>query len=156
MEDMLPSNLKKLALERVDGSEHRLRALEELGLFKEELVDKRDSPLETITHYLGAKLSFTEREKDVIIMRHEVGIEWPNQVKEKRSIDLVVYGEGDGGVTAMAKCVGYPAAIAAKMLLEGEIQKTGCVVPMTLEIYHPMLKRLAEEGIKAVEKSEME
>lgn len=49
--------------------------------------------------------------------------------------------------------MGYPAAIATKMLLDGEIQRKGMVLPFTQDIYRPMLKRLKAEGIIAEEKS---
>ena len=55
--------------------------------------------------------------------------------------------------TAMAKCVGYPAGIAAKMVLDKEIQKKGMVYPFSKDIYKPMLMRLDSEGIRAKEKS---
>ena len=32
-----------------------------------------------------------------------------------------------------------------------EIQKKGCIMPFSPEIYHPMLKRLAQENIVASE-----
>ena len=55
--------------------------------------------------------------------------------------------------TAMAKCVGFPAGIAAKMVLDKEIQKNGMVYPFSADIYKPMLMRLDNEGIRAKEKS---
>ena len=55
--------------------------------------------------------------------------------------------------TAMAKCVGFPAGIAAKMVLDKEIQRTGMVYPFSADIYKPMLMRLDNEGIRAKEKS---
>ncbi len=55
--------------------------------------------------------------------------------------------------TAMAKCVGFPTGIAAKMVLDKEIQKRGMVYPFTADIYKPMLIRLGNEGIHATEKS---
>ena len=55
--------------------------------------------------------------------------------------------------TAMAKCVGFPAGIAAKMVLDKEIQKRGMVYPFSADIYKPMLMRLDNEGIRAKEKS---
>jgi len=64
----------------------------------------------------------------------------------------VEYGD-PSGYTAMAKTVGYPCAIATKMVLDGEIQKTGMVLPFSQDIYKPMLHRLREEGITATEKS---
>lgn len=55
-------------------------------------------------------------------------------LQETREITLVVYGEPNG-YTAMAKTVGYPAAIGTKMLLDKEIQRKGMVVPLTKDIY---------------------
>lgn len=37
-------------------------------------------------------------------------------------------------------------------LFTGEIQRKGVVVPLTLDIYQPILSRLAQEGIKATER----
>merc|ERR1719354_1125224 len=39
------------------------------------------------------------------------------------------------------------------MVMDGEIQKTGMVLPFTQDIYRPILKRLRDEGIKDTEKS---
>lgn len=47
-----------------------------------------------------------------------MGIAWPDNRKEIRGINLVVYGDINGH-SAMAKTVGYPAAIASKMILDG-------------------------------------
>jgi len=149
---ILLSNLKNLILEKVGGLESRVLAIEQLGLLNEEQVYKCGSPLETMTYYLSKKLAFTPNERDIVIMRHDIGIEWSTGEKEIRNIDLVVYGD-PAGYSAMAKCVGYPCGIASKMVLAGEIQAKGMVVPMSPEIYHPMLKRLHDEGISAVERS---
>ena len=43
------------------------------------------------------------------------------------------YGEPTG-YTAMAKTVGYPAAIATKMVLDGEIQKVVSMCHALLEV----------------------
>lgn len=150
-DDILLSNLKNMILERV-GSYKRLQALEKLGFLDDEPVDKHGTPLDTVSHFLSNKLAFNEGERDLVIMRHNIGIEWPNGQLEERNIDLVVYGDPDGN-SAMAKCVGYPTAIAAKMILEGEIQQRGIVVPTAPEMYIPMLKRLKNEDITATERS---
>ncbi|KAJ8965272.1 hypothetical protein NQ314_004235 [Rhamnusium bicolor] len=57
-------------------------------------------------------------ERDIIILRHDIGILWPDNRKETRGINFVVYGDSNGH-SAMAKTVGYPAAIATKMILDG-------------------------------------
>ena len=59
-------------------------------------------------------------ERDLVILRHEVLILWPDGRRELRGINLVEYGEINGH-SAMAKAVGFPAAIAAKMILDGNV-----------------------------------
>ena len=83
-------------------------------------------------------------------------------VQEKRTITLVEYGEPNG-LSAMAKTVGIPAGIAAKLILEGtyvaiqmvticmyvstrwlagKIKHKGIVLPLTKDIYQPILEEL--------------
>lgn len=58
-------------------------------------------------------------ERDMIIMRNDVGLRHPTGELETKHISLVVYGD-PSGFSAMAKTVGYPAAIAARMVLDGQ------------------------------------
>lgn len=83
-----------------------------------------------------------------MILRHTFVVRWPDQTREEKGIDFVVYGkpESVGGNSAMALTVGYPAAIATKMILDGEIQERGVVLPFAKDIYMPMLSRLRAEG----------
>lgn len=101
------------------NSEARVNAIEDLGLLKEDLVLKLNTPLDTLTHYLSKKLTYQTNERDLIVLRHDVGIVWPDNKKEERGINLVIYGDSKGH-SAMARTVGYPAALAAKMILDGE------------------------------------
>lgn len=48
-------------------------------------------------------------------------IVWPGGQRERRNITMVEYGDGQG-TTAMARTVGLPAAIAAKMVLDGKLK----------------------------------
>lgn len=100
-------------------------------------------------------------------MHHEINYKWPNGKDETRTIDFIQYGDVNG-YTAMAKTVGLPCAIAAKMVLESketaiylkidlslfkknyiveEIQTPGMVLPLSRDIYKPMLNRLNAEGL---------
>lgn len=114
-------NLKSKISEKT-GCEYAVKVLEELGLLEDILVAKCGTPLDTLTHYLSNTLTFGKDERDIIILRHEIGIAWPDDKKEIRGINLVVYG--DSTHSAMAKTVGYPAAIAAKMILDGKVTCT--------------------------------
>lgn len=55
----------------------------------------------------------------MIILRNDVGLRHPTGELETKHISLVVYGDPTG-FSAMAKTVGYPAAIAARMVLDGK------------------------------------
>ena len=48
----------------------------------------------------------------------------------------------------MAKTVGLPLGIAAKLILNGTIKLTGLHIPTKKEIYEPVLKELEGNGIK--------
>jgi saccharopine dehydrogenase (NADP+, L-glutamate forming) len=50
--------------------------------------------------------------------------------------------------TAMAKTVGLPLGIAAKLILNGEIKLNGLYIPTVKEIYEPVLKELEALEIK--------
>ncbi|XP_054016004.1 alpha-aminoadipic semialdehyde synthase, mitochondrial [Hylaeus anthracinus] len=144
-------NLKRKLAEMLNSDE-AVQAIEDLGLLKEDLVMKMNTPLDTLTYYLSKKLCYEESERDLVILRHDIGILWPDNRREKRGINLVLYGDVKGH-SAMARTVGYPAAIAVKMILDGEIQQRGVVLPFTADIYRPLLNRLKAEGIEFFETS---
>uniref|UniRef100_A0A8C2H418 Aminoadipate-semialdehyde synthase n=1 Tax=Cyprinus carpio TaxID=7962 RepID=A0A8C2H418_CYPCA len=123
-----------------------------LGMLSEEPVPHAETILAAVAKHLEAKLSFAKGERDMVIMRNDVGIRHPTGELETKHISLVVYGDPNG-YSAMAKTVGYPAAIATRMVLNGELTTKGLVVPMTKSIYSPVLKRLQEEGLRYITKS---
>jgi len=86
-----------------------------------------------------------ETDKDMIVMLHEFEYELNNQKYFLRS-QLVVKGE-NALRTAMAKTVGLPLGIAAKLILENKISLQGLHIPIVPEIYEPVLRELALEGI---------
>lgn len=151
--DMFIDTLKDVICQHADNDETVVHTLEDLDLFDSDLiVDKRSSPLDTLSCYLAQKLAYAPGERDVLIMRHDVGVKWPDQSEETRHVDFVIYGT-PFQYSAMAATVGFPTAIAAKMVLEGEIQEKGMVLPLTQDIYRPIIKRLEAEQLTAREYS---
>merc|ERR1712025_725356 len=144
-------NLRDILMDRLE-SEKIITTIENLGLMSELPIKKKSSPIDTLSHHLNERLLYGKGERDMILMRHEVTIKWPDNRRELKGINMIEYGDPTG-YTAMAKTVGYPCAIATKMVLDEEIQKTGMVLPFSQDIYKPMLTRLREEGIVATEKS---
>lgn len=94
---------------------------------------------------LQQKLKLFSHDKDMIVMLHEIGFE-TQSVTQKISSLLVVKGE-DSKRTAMAKTVGLPLGIAAKLVLEDKISLSGLHIPILPEIYKPVLAELKKEGI---------
>ncbi|TMS06000.1 Alpha-aminoadipic semialdehyde synthase, mitochondrial [Larimichthys crocea] len=138
--------------ERIGKDDFEMNNLRWFGMLSDESVPHADSVLASLAKHLEAKLSFDKGERDMIILRNDVGLRHPTGELETKHISLVVCGDPNG-FSAMAKTVGYPAAIAARMVLDGEITTKGLVVPMTKEVYGPALTRLKEEGLYFISKS---
>ncbi|NWS98178.1 AASS protein, partial [Mionectes macconnelli] len=138
--------LKEAVFSKLEKDKSQLEAVEWLGLLGDEPVPVADSIVGALAKHMEMKLPFGTGERDMIIMRNEIGLRHPSGHLEDKFIDLVVYGDNKGH-SAMAKTVGYPTAIAAKMVLDGEITAKGMVIPLTKNVYGPILERVRAEGI---------
>ncbi len=117
---------------------------------KETIINKGlCSAADVLQLVLEKKLALQPHDKDMIVMKHEIAYELEGKVYEVESC-LVVKGE-DSVHTAMAKTVGLPLGIAAKLILNGTIKKTGLLIPVTNDIYEPVLAELAKNGIEFTE-----
>jgi saccharopine dehydrogenase-like NADP-dependent oxidoreductase len=94
---------------------------------------------------LENKLALQSTDHDLIIMLHEIEFE-KQGVKYKSTSSLKIIGDDDKH-TAMAKTVGLPLGIAAKKILNGELNLTGLRIPVDKEIYEIILPELEEKGI---------
>jgi len=95
------------------------------------------------------KLVMQPQDKDMIVMLHEIEYKKESTNYKVQSY-LKVIGE-DSLRTAMAKTVGLPLGIAAKLILNGTIKLTGLQIPAAKEIYEPVLKELEQYNIKFTE-----
>jgi saccharopine dehydrogenase-like NADP-dependent oxidoreductase len=127
--------------------------LEWAGIFSGEKIKLTEaSPAQILQDLLERKWLLKPGDKDMIVMQHR--FEYALNGKKHRIISsLVVKGE-DEIHTAMAKTVGLPAAIAVKRILSGELNRTGVCVPVTADIYEPVLKELESFGVKFSEREE--
>ncbi|XP_075414728.1 alpha-aminoadipic semialdehyde synthase, mitochondrial isoform X1 [Tenrec ecaudatus] len=138
--------LKEAVHQKLGGDQIQLEAIEGLGLLGDEHVPRAESIVDALSKHLAMKLSYGPGERDMIVMRDSFGIRHPSGHLENKTLDLVVYGDING-FSAMAKTVGLPTAMAAKMLLDGEIQAKGLIGPFSKAIYEPILKRIQAEGV---------
>ncbi len=125
--------------------------LEWLGIFETTKIPlKNATPAQILQYILEQKWSLKKDDKDMIVMWHKFIYSLNGEEKELHS-SMVVKGE-DSIRTAMAKTVGYPVAIAAKMILNGKINTPGVHIPIMKEIYEPVLMELKNFGINFSEK----
>jgi len=123
-----------------------LKQLFYLGLNDEILINKGlCSAADVLQFILETKLALQPNDKDMIVMLHEIEYEL-NDKKSNIKSTLIVKGE-DNVHTAMAKTVGLPLGIAAKLILEEKIKATGLHLPVLPLVYHPVLKELQQHGI---------
>ncbi len=121
-----------------------------LGLFSDEpLPLEHGAPLDVLAARMLAKMRYEEGERDMLVMHHEFIARYPGRQEEITST-MVDYGI-PGGDSSMARSVGLPAAIASRLVLEGKITRKGVVVPVTPDIYEPVLAELDDMGIQLEE-----
>lgn len=121
-----------------------------LSLRSSEIIPIKISSSALLLQYiLEKKLVMKPDDKDMIIMLHEIIYTINGETKEKKSC-LIVKGENQLH-TAMAKTVGLPLGIAAKLILENKITIKGLHIPVVPEIYEPVLMELELNGIRFIE-----
>lgn len=118
---------------------------------EEKLPEQVSGSASLLQDLLEKNLVMRHEDKDMIIMLHEIEFVIKEKKKELKSC-LIVKGD-DNIHTAMAKTVGLPLGITAKLILEGKINLTGLHIPVVAEIYKPVLAELELNGIKFKEES---
>lgn len=125
-----------------------------LGFFSKELVPmNQGTPAQILQRILEKSWTLDPTDTDMIVMRHVVAVKTAEGIKQINS-SLVCKGE-DSEHTAMAKTVGLPLAIAVDQFLDGKIQARGLHIPISAEIYEPILDKLADAGIVFSEREEV-
>ena len=119
----------------------------ELDLFSKTAISglKNATPAQMLEKILADKWTLQPNDKDMIVMYHKFGYEI-NGVEKQIDSTMVCLGD-DQTYTAMAKTVGLPVAIAALKILNGEITTAGVQLPISKEVYEPILKELKEYGV---------
>jgi saccharopine dehydrogenase-like NADP-dependent oxidoreductase len=111
---------------------------------------KNATPAQILEKILSDSWTLAPEDKDMIVMYHKIGYSLNN---ENKQIDSTMICIGDDQTyTAMAKTVGLPVAIAALKILKGIISTPGVQMPISEEVYLPILKELEENGIVFHEK----
>lgn len=109
------------------------------------------SPREFLRRHLEPRLQYGPGERDLAYLRVEV----IGRRQGKRSavrLELLDYRDLRTGLLAMNRLVGYPASIAAQMVLDGRISRRGVCRPASDIPSEAFLSELSAEGIRFTER----
>ncbi|KAK3717257.1 saccharopine dehydrogenase (NADP+, L-glutamate-forming) [Vermiconidia calcicola] len=155
-EDLSEAVNSKKKFNSTEGKERIIAGLRWVGLFSDEQIEPKGTPLDCLCATLQEKMKYEKGERDFIMLQHKFAIEHADGSKETRTSTLVDYGdpEGSGGYSVMARLVGVPCAVAVLMVLNGEIKDKGILAPVTPELAEPIRLKLKDEyGIDLKEKT---
>ena len=132
---------------KIDQDDLMWDKLEELDLFNEQktIGIANATPAQGLQKILMDKWTLEPDDKDMIVMYHKFGYSIDG-VKKQIDSHMVLVGQ-DQTVTAMAKTVGLPVAMAALKILNGTINTPGVQLPISAEVYEPILKELEDYGV---------
>jgi saccharopine dehydrogenase (NAD+, L-glutamate forming) len=137
---------------KIDQDDLMWDKLLELDIFNKEkkIGIPNATPAKALQKILMDKWTLDEDDKDMIVMYHKIGYEL-NGKQYQIDSNMVAMGD-DQTYTAMAKTVGLPVAIAAIKILNEEITTPGVQIPLSKEVYEPILDELEHFGIMFKEK----
>jgi saccharopine dehydrogenase-like NADP-dependent oxidoreductase len=123
-----------------------------LGLFGEDKIGGNvKTPADVLIKILNEKMPLPAGARDMVALIHEIEAFYPKENKREKIISTFVeYGEPNG-FTAIAKTVGLPAAISAKLILTDNLPITGCQIPTHPMIYTKVMEELKALGLQFVE-----
>jgi saccharopine dehydrogenase (NADP+, L-glutamate forming) len=124
--------------------------IEWLGFFSDELIGlKNATPAQIMQKVLVDKWSMTSQDRDLLVMQHQFIFKLAGE--KYKIISSMTYEGTDNMRTAMAYTVGLPLGIATKLLALGKISPLGVTLPLSENIYNPILDELAQHGINFTE-----
>lgn len=131
----------------IEQDDEQWDMLVELDIFNPDKIVglKEATPAQILEKILAESWKLAPEDKDMIVMYHKFGYEING---EKKQIDakMVTIGE-DQTYTAMAKTVGLPVGIVSLQILTGKIKTPGVQLPISKEVYEPVLAELEQQGI---------
>lgn len=128
-----------------------IEILEWLGVFDDSIINKGTiSSADILLNLLLEKWEMAPEDKDMVVMQHEVEYLHKGD-KIKMTSTMVIEGESRDH-SAMAKTVGLPMAVLAKLVLTNKIvTPKGVLIPSMPSVYRPVLTELKHHGIEFIE-----
>ncbi|MBK8044007.1 MAG: saccharopine dehydrogenase NADP-binding domain-containing protein [Haliscomenobacter sp.] len=124
-----------------------LHKLEWLGLFRKKKIRLPNAtPALILEHLIREKWQLKPKDQDMVIMHHEIEYVDANQ-KPMIHLSTMQLKGNHAEDTAMAQTVGLPMGIFVRLVMEEKITSRGVQIPVSKEVYEPVLKELEEFGI---------
>lgn len=128
-----------------------IQKIEALDLLSHEakISLKNASPADILEHILIEKWKLEAEDVDMVVMQHK--IEYVLNGVHHRLVSSMVDKGKDTLNTAISRTVGLPAAIGAKLILQDKVSLRGVQIPISKELYDPILEELESFNIRFVE-----
>jgi saccharopine dehydrogenase-like NADP-dependent oxidoreductase len=121
-----------------------------LGFLGDEQIPlKNATPAEILEWVLMNKWVFKQDDTDMVVMQHQLEYEVAG-VRHKLVSSMLDKGLNEYD-TSIARTVGLPAAMAARLILKGRIETYGVILPISRDIFQPILLELKQYGIQFTE-----
>jgi len=138
---------------RYPGLAEKMRMLRETGFFSDTPIEVggiKVKPLDLTSKLLFSKWKLKEDEEELTVMRIIV----QGKKEEKRlcyTYDLLDYYDKKEKATSMSRTTGFPCAIMARLVAQGEFQYSGVCPPEYIgresKVYQKVMKELEKRNV---------
>ncbi len=154
VEALIPAHIEGISIREklcklcaIDANDKSMEMIAYTGIFENQKTGmKHATPAQILQQVLEKKWVLKSDDKDMIVMQHQ--FEYTISGQQGKIVSSLVVKGSDTTQTAMAKTVGLPLGIAARMILHGKISLKGVQIPVHKEIYAPILNELSGCGVK--------
>jgi len=146
------SSMKEKTL-RYPGYAEKMRMFRETGFFSDTAIEVggvKVKPIDVTSKLLFSKWELKEGEGEFTVMRIIV----QGKKEEKRlcyTYDLLDYYDKNAKATSMSRATGFPCAIMARLIAQGEFQYPGVCPPEYIgrehKIYQKVIKELEKRNV---------
>jgi saccharopine dehydrogenase (NADP+, L-glutamate forming) len=137
---------------QIDPDGDVMEKLDWLGLMSRKKIELPNAtPALILEKLLLDKWQLQPHDRDMVIMQHE--FEYTKNKKQYLHTSTLVMKGDNSQDTAMSRLVGLPLGIFARLVMTGQIHKTGVHIPVMPEVYQPVLEELKQYGVEFIEQT---
>jgi len=138
---------------RYPGYAEKMRMFRETGFFSDTAIEVggvKVKPIDLTSKLLFPKWELEEGEEELTVMR--IVVQGEKEGKKLRyTYDLLDYYDKDEKATSMSRATGFPCAIMARLVAQGEFQYPGVCPPEYIgrehEVYQKVIKELEKRNV---------